>query len=113
MNDMIRTENLSKTFRSTSAVEPFSGLDPLVRDEIIEGLLERTPETTIFLSSHDLVEIESFRKPRRLSGARPDALLRRGVGSLRPLPRDNHHAECAIGCAQEHSAHVAAGRGRD
>jgi ABC-2 type transport system ATP-binding protein len=40
--------------------EPFSGLDPLVRDEIIEGLLERSPETTIFLSSHDLAEIESF-----------------------------------------------------
>jgi ABC-2 type transport system ATP-binding protein len=40
--------------------EPFSGLDPLVRDEIIEGLLDRAPETTIFLSSHDLAEIESF-----------------------------------------------------
>lgn len=40
--------------------EPFSGLDPLVRDELIEVLLERAPETTIFLSSHDLAEIESF-----------------------------------------------------
>src|SRR3984885_10782223 len=40
--------------------EPFSGLDPLVRDEIIEGLLDRAPETTILLSSHDLAEIESF-----------------------------------------------------
>jgi ABC-2 type transport system ATP-binding protein len=40
--------------------EPFSGLDPLVRDELIEGLLERAPDTTIFLSSHDLAEIESF-----------------------------------------------------
>jgi ABC-2 type transport system ATP-binding protein len=40
--------------------EPFSGLDPLVRDELIEGLLDRAPETTIFLSSHDLGEIESF-----------------------------------------------------
>jgi ABC-2 type transport system ATP-binding protein len=40
--------------------EPFSGLDPLVRDQIIEGLLDRAPETTIFLSSHDLAEIESF-----------------------------------------------------
>src|SRR6201999_1806902 len=40
--------------------EPFSGLDPLVRDEIIEGLLDRAPETTIVLSSHDLAEIESF-----------------------------------------------------
>jgi ABC-2 type transport system ATP-binding protein len=40
--------------------EPFSGLDPLVRDELIEGLIERAPETTILLSSHDLAEIESF-----------------------------------------------------
>ena len=40
--------------------EPFSGLDPLVRDELVEGLLERAPETTIFISSHDLAEIESF-----------------------------------------------------
>jgi ABC-2 type transport system ATP-binding protein len=40
--------------------EPFSGLDPLVRDELIEGLLDRAPESTIFLSSHDLAEIESF-----------------------------------------------------
>ncbi len=40
--------------------EPFLGLDPLVRDELIDGLLERATETTIFLSSHDLAEIESF-----------------------------------------------------
>lgn len=40
--------------------EPFSGLDPLVRDELIEVLLDRAQETTIFLSSHDLAEIESF-----------------------------------------------------
>jgi ABC-2 type transport system ATP-binding protein len=40
--------------------EPFSGLDPLVRDELIEGLLDRIGETTLFLSSHDLAEIESF-----------------------------------------------------
>jgi ABC-2 type transport system ATP-binding protein len=40
--------------------EPFTGLDPLVRDELIQGLLERIGETTLFLSSHDLAEIESF-----------------------------------------------------
>jgi ABC-2 type transport system ATP-binding protein len=40
--------------------EPFSGLDPLVREEVIEGLLDSAPETTIFISSHDLGEIESF-----------------------------------------------------
>jgi ABC-2 type transport system ATP-binding protein len=40
--------------------EPFSGLDPLVRDELIESLKERAAETTIFLSSHDMSEVESF-----------------------------------------------------
>jgi ABC-2 type transport system ATP-binding protein len=40
--------------------EPFTGLDALVRDELIEGLLARTENTTIFLSSHDLGEMESF-----------------------------------------------------
>jgi len=40
--------------------EPFTGLDPLVRDELIQGLLERAEESTILVSSHDLGEIESF-----------------------------------------------------
>lgn len=40
--------------------EPFGGLDPLVRDQLIEGLLERATESTVFISSHDLAEIESF-----------------------------------------------------
>lgn len=39
--------------------EPFGGLDPLVRDELIEGMLERAAEATIFVSSHDLAEIEN------------------------------------------------------
>lgn len=40
--------------------EPFSGLDPLVRDEFIEGLLTHAEESTILISSHDLAEMESF-----------------------------------------------------
>jgi ABC-2 type transport system ATP-binding protein len=40
--------------------EPFSGLDPLVRDELIDGLVGLASGTTIFLSSHDLAEVESF-----------------------------------------------------
>ncbi len=57
--------------------EPFSGLDPLVRDELIEALMSRvnprslaanealasTPDEerpTILISSHDLAEVESF-----------------------------------------------------
>ena len=40
--------------------EPFTGLDALVRDELIEGLLARAEATTILIASHDLAEIESF-----------------------------------------------------
>ena len=40
--------------------EPFSGLDPLVRDEFIKSLLERATGATVLISSHDLAEIESF-----------------------------------------------------
>jgi len=40
--------------------EPFSGLDPVVREDLIEGLIESAAETTILISSHDLAEIESF-----------------------------------------------------
>ena len=40
--------------------EPFSGLDPLVRDELGKALIERAGDSTIFVSSHDLAEIEGF-----------------------------------------------------
>src|SRR5271156_3794386 len=38
--------------------EPFSGLDPLVRDEFMEGLLEQAGEMTVLVSSHELAEID-------------------------------------------------------
>jgi ABC-2 type transport system ATP-binding protein len=38
--------------------EPFSGLDPLVRDEFMDGLLGQAGDTTILISSHELSEIE-------------------------------------------------------
>ncbi|WPJ97953.1 ABC transporter ATP-binding protein [Coraliomargarita algicola] len=40
--------------------EPFSGLDPLVRDEFIKGLLELTEDEgwSVFISSHDIEEVE-------------------------------------------------------
>ena len=38
--------------------EPLSGLDPLVRDEVMEGLIGQAGETTIVISSHELAEIE-------------------------------------------------------
>jgi ABC-2 type transport system ATP-binding protein len=40
--------------------EPFAGLDPLVRDEVIAGLLQQAGELTILISSHELSEIEGL-----------------------------------------------------
>jgi ABC-type multidrug transport system ATPase subunit len=40
--------------------EPFSGLDPVVRDDLVRGVLELAGDEqwTVFLSSHDLDEVE-------------------------------------------------------
>src|SRR5678810_255042 len=38
--------------------EPFSGLDPLVRDEFMEQLLQQAGEMTVLISSHELGEID-------------------------------------------------------
>lgn len=40
--------------------EPFSGLDPVIREDLIEGLLENAEGITVLVSSHDLADIESF-----------------------------------------------------
>jgi ABC-2 type transport system ATP-binding protein len=40
--------------------EPYSGLDPLVRDEFMEGLTEHAGEMTVLMSSHELSEVEGF-----------------------------------------------------
>jgi len=42
--------------------EPFSGLDALVRDEFLTGLLELTETAgwTVWISSHDIEEVERF-----------------------------------------------------
>ena len=39
--------------------EPFSGLDPLVREELLQTLLQHAQEMTVFISSHDLDDIEA------------------------------------------------------
>jgi ABC-type multidrug transport system ATPase subunit len=38
--------------------EPFSGLDALVRDELVEGFLQQSAGLTVLISSHELAEIE-------------------------------------------------------
>jgi ABC-2 type transport system ATP-binding protein len=42
--------------------EPFSGLDPLVRDEFARGVLElqQQSEWTVLISSHDVAEVEQL-----------------------------------------------------
>ncbi len=42
--------------------EPFAGLDPLVREEFLSGLLELTETEgwTVWISSHDMEEVERF-----------------------------------------------------
>jgi ABC-2 type transport system ATP-binding protein len=69
-----RLKNLSRGMRMKAALasalsfhpslivldEPFSGLDPFVRDQLVESLVERATESTMLISSHDLAEIENF-----------------------------------------------------
>jgi ABC-2 type transport system ATP-binding protein len=52
----------SLAYRPSAIVldEPLSGLDPFVRDELVQALRDEARESTIFLSSHDLAEIEAF-----------------------------------------------------
>ncbi|HKE95418.1 MAG TPA: ABC transporter ATP-binding protein [Povalibacter sp.] len=40
--------------------EPLGGLDPLVRDEFLEGLIQQAGDLTILISSHELAEIEGL-----------------------------------------------------
>jgi len=40
--------------------EPFSGLDVVVRENLVQSIAERTPECTVLLATHDLSDIESF-----------------------------------------------------
>lgn len=42
--------------------EPFSGLDPLVRDQVTQGILELVSEEgcTVLVSSHEISEVESL-----------------------------------------------------
>jgi ABC-2 type transport system ATP-binding protein len=40
--------------------EPLSGLDPLMRDDFLAGMLGQAEETTILISSHELHEIEGL-----------------------------------------------------
>ena len=38
--------------------EPLGGLDPVSREEVVDLLIDRAPDTTMLLSSHDLADLE-------------------------------------------------------
>jgi ABC-2 type transport system ATP-binding protein len=40
--------------------EPLSGLDPMVRDDLLHALMDVDGEQTVLISSHDLAEVDSF-----------------------------------------------------
>jgi ABC-2 type transport system ATP-binding protein len=40
--------------------EPFSGLDPVMREDLIGGVIDSACETTVLISSHDLADLETF-----------------------------------------------------
>jgi len=95
--------------------EPFSGLDPVVRDDITHGLLAavRLGETTAIISSHDIEEVErladhvSLLEEGRLRLAEPTEELlgrfrrveveREGSFGGQPLPAAWLHYEAAAG----------------
>jgi ABC-2 type transport system ATP-binding protein len=54
------TASLSYRPRLLILDEPFGGLDVLVREQLIESIIERSDDSTILLASHDLAEIETF-----------------------------------------------------
>lgn len=91
--------------------EPLSGLDPLVRDELIEGLLDRAPETTVFLSSHDLAEIEGFSSHVGFSGKGWAAVPGGDGVTYSPFPRCDRNVQRAGNNTCSSAFFLAAGRG--
>ena len=72
--------------------EPFTGLDPLVRDEFIEGLLENAEETTILDFLARPGGDRELRQPYRVPGSRALAVLRRDDLAERAVPRSGGDA---------------------
>ncbi len=68
--------------------EPFSGLDPLVRDEFIRGMLEVSQQSdwSIFISSHDINEVEQLADRVGPHRRRPDAVRRADRGPHGAVP---------------------------
>ena len=77
--------------------EPFTGLDPLVRDELVRGLLEVSGERpwTVLISSHDIDDVErladwvGFIKEGRLLFAEPVSALLERFRLVEVVPTDD------------------------
>jgi len=77
--------------------EPFTGLDPVVRDELIRGLLDVASDRTgtILISSHDIEEVErladwvGFMKDGQLQFAEPVSELLGRFRLVEVVPRDD------------------------
>lgn len=77
--------------------EPFTGLDPLVRDELIRGLLEVSGERTwtVLISSHDIDDVErladwvGFMKEGQMQFAEPVSALLGRFRFVEVVPKDD------------------------
>ena len=78
--------------------EPFSGLDPLVHDEIMDGVLGQAGETTLLMSTHELGEVGSF--------ATHVAFLEEGKLLFDEPMEQLHKRFRAVRIVFDHAAHV-------
>jgi ABC-2 type transport system ATP-binding protein len=75
--------------------EPFSGIDTLSREQIIDGLIDHISEKeqTVLISTHEIYEAEGlldyavFLEEGRVALADESEALRRNYGSLHSIPR--------------------------
>ena len=81
--------------------EPFSGLDPLVRDEFMDGVLGQAGETTILMSTHELGEVEGVATPRRISRRRQATVRRADGATSQEIPCYPHRLRpCRAGASR-------------
>lgn len=84
--------------------EPFSGLDPLVRDEFIQGVLEVSEigDWTVFISSHDINEVEmlcdwvGILNAGRLQLAEPVEIIQARFRKIEVVLREEGRTKAAI-----------------
>jgi ABC-2 type transport system ATP-binding protein len=77
--------------------EPFTGLDPVVRDELVRGLLEASGERTwtVLISSHDLDDVErladwvGFMTDGQMQFAEPVSTLLGRFRLVEVVPKDD------------------------